>query len=77
MKKPIFNLCNRLWDIVITEDWKNQTDYPENTAKCLEAGDKVREMSVAQIADDLGCGIRTAKAVKAEFENGCDKWLAA
>lgn len=32
MKKPIFNLCNRLWDIVIPEDWKNQTDYPENTA---------------------------------------------
>ena len=27
MKKPIFNLCNRLWDIVIPEDWKNQTDY--------------------------------------------------
>ena len=41
MKKTIFNLCNRLWDIVIPEDWKNQTDYPENTAKCLEAGDKV------------------------------------
>lgn len=83
MKKPIFNLCNRLWDIVIPEDWKNQTDYPENTAKVFHACDVVDAMPVWEVADILGLDFedeeeeRLAARVKDEFLIGCDKWLAA
>ena len=79
MKNEINTLCDKLFEI-LTEDFENETDYPEDTAKVFDFADKIEKLKDYEIAEILDIDAEddtTASIVRAKCISGCNKWLTA